>query len=236
MSDDVIDWPTDLLPSSSPGLRYSPHVGGSESPLTRTRKTYGLTAPRWTTKLGFVASRRGGTGVSAAGARLDALLSRMQGGLVLVRLWDFWRPYPAGLRRYHRDLADAEMPFESGEAFSGGEAFVIEAEGEALNEAAVAGVTEMVFAGFETAATPFDVGDYFEVLDRPRIIQSAGVADETGRVTVTFEPAIEADVFEGEANVVRASGVFQLANPDAAAGEGTRGQRPSYSLEFVEFL
>jgi hypothetical protein len=236
MTDEVIDWPTDLLPSSSPGLRYAPHVGGAESPLTRTRKVYGLTAPRWTTKLGFVASRRGGQGVGAAGARIDALLSRIEGGLVLVRLWDFWRPYPVGLQRYHRALAGAELPFTTGETFSGGEAFVIGASGEALSEAAEAGATTIVFAGFETGAAPFDVGDYFQLLARPRIIQSASLADDTGRVAVTFAPPIEADVFEGEATVVRASGVFQLANPDAAAGDGTRGQRPSYALEFVEFL
>jgi hypothetical protein len=73
-----------------------PHVGGQESPLTRTRKTYGLSAPRWVARLTF----RAGHGYDDGGmsdrfgpraddamffaARLDALIAQLKGGLQIV--------------------------------------------------------------------------------------------------------------------------------------------------------
>lgn len=51
-----------------------------------------------------------------------------------------------------------------------------------------------------------------------RITEAAAVADENGRVTVTFEPALRADVAAGVAvEFVRPFGVFRLASTDSPA-------------------
>lgn len=233
----VIDWPEDLLPTSSTGLRWQPHVGGSESPLTRTRKTYGLSAPRWTMNLGFSASRAGGVGVNARGARLDALLSEIDGGQVLVRLWDFHRPYPVGLARYYAPLRDLTWTGTGGETGTEGELFVTGEAPEAMSEPAAAGAREIVFAGFISGEQVFDIGDYFSVLGRPRILQTVGIADADGRAKVRFTPPLESAVFDGAATVIRAPGLFQMTNVDAGAGESSRRQNQAgYSFQFVEYL
>ncbi|AJP72266.1 hypothetical protein [Sphingomonas hengshuiensis] len=234
----VIDWPTDLLPTNSTGLRWQPHVGGSESPLTRTRKTYGLSAPRWTMNLGFSASRFGGEGVSARGPRLDAMLAELDGGQVLVRLWDFHRPYPVGLARYYSGLQRQRWGFSGGEIFTGGEMFTL---GPVFpvptSEAAAQGATTIAFGGFVPGAVAFDIGDYIGLLGRPRIILRAAIAGADGRAVAQFKPPLESAVSAGAAVIERAPGVFQLSNTDAGAGDSSRSQsQAGYSFQFVEWL
>lgn len=234
---EVIDWPVDLVPTSASGLRFDPHVGGSESPFTRTRKVYGLSKPRWRCSIGFTASRFDGAGAQRRGARLDAMVARLNGGLTLVRLWDWHRPYPLGLSDYYSQFAGDTWSFDGGETFGDGELFTIGSEAEPLNQAAAQGATSVIFEGFAGAGvTVFREGDYFGAIDRPRIVTADAVTDEDGAALVSFAPALEAALGAGGTIVTRPTGVFQLENVDAGASASSRRQRASWQFDFVEYL
>ena len=232
----LIEWPADLHPSRV--IFYlRPHVGGSVSPMTRTRKVYGLSAPMWVARLTFNAAWAGGEGPAARGARIDALIADMEGGLNRAMLWDFRRPYPAGLRGYYSQFAGATYPFGGGETFRLGERFFIPAEAEPLNETARAGSFVMSWSGFKPHEKVFNAGDYFGGDGRPHMFMHDGVADADGRVTMRFRPALATDILAGQSITMRPPGKFQLMNEDAGASEALgRQPKSTYTLEFEEDL
>lgn len=92
MSD--LDWPSDIVPF---GVTFylQPHTGGTESPFTRQTKVYGLSAPRWVSRISLRApdsADRWGSGYAEWGERIDAFLASLEGRLNRVRIWDFRRP------------------------------------------------------------------------------------------------------------------------------------------------
>lgn len=231
----ILDWPLDLNPSSA-AFWLNPHTGGSKSPITDTRKTY-RRRPQWMTTIGFTAPRSGGNGSAARGARLDALIADLEGGATLIRLWDFWRPYPFRLRRYYGQFAGETYTFGGGETFTLGERFFIPADAEPTNEAAAAGDETIVFAGFLPGEQVFDAGDYFGGDGRPHMIMApGGVADADGRAEVRFRPPLDADLLPGAAITMRPPGLFALTSKDAGKNDATRTQRASWTLDFEEYL
>lgn len=232
MTPDLL-WPSDLYPSTV-SFYLQAHVGGQESPLTRTTKKYGLSRPRWICKMTFKASWRGGVGTMARGARLDALIAEMQGGLYSVGLWDFRRPFPAGLRRYYSQFAGVRYPFANGETFSLGERFVIPDEAEPTNEPALAGAVTMVFGGFRPGERVFHAGDYLGGDGRGHIILRDADADADGRAQVSFTPPLDLPVGAGSAVTMQPITAFQLTSDDAGDNQSTANGQASYSLEFRE--
>jgi hypothetical protein len=232
MTPDLI-WPSDLHPSTI-SFYLQAHVGGQESPITRTTKKYGLSRPRWICKMTFRASWRGGVGVMARGARLDALIAEMEGGLYSVGLWDFRRPYPAGLHRYYSQFAGVRYPFAEGETFSLGERFIIPAEAEPANEAAPAGAVTMAFAGFRAGERVFHAGDYIGGDGRGHIVLRDADADANGLATVRFKPPLDFAVPAGAAVTMQPITPFQLTADDAGENQSTANGQASYSLEFRE--
>jgi len=230
-----LDWPEDLAPYRV-SFYLQPHVGGSESPITRTRKTYGLSAPRWVCRMSFRGGYDGIDGAEAFGPRLDALIAEMEGGLNRVRLWDFRRPYPNGLRRYYSQFTGETYPFTGGETFDLGEEFVIPAEAEPTNETAAAGATQMTFVGFIPGEIVFRPGDYIGGDGRPHIVTNVSIADGGGRAGVLFRPPLATTLLAGEARTNRASGWFQVTSDDAGENDTDVGGLSGYSLEFREHL
>ncbi|MGN6270860.1 MAG: hypothetical protein ACTHM0_13330 [Sphingomonas sp.] len=229
-------WPDDLRPKTM-SFYLQPHVGGAESPLTRTRKVYGLSGPRWIAKMTFTASWRGGTGTMARGPRLDALIADMEGGLNRVLLWDFRRPYPIGLRRYYAQFTGQRFPFSGGETFSLGERFVIPPEAEPTNLDAAAGASTMTFVGFKPGEAVFDIGDYLGGDGRPHIVRGAAViADDAGVAVVSFRPPLSADVPAGTAVTMQPTAPFRITSEDAGDNASGSNGQASYSLEFTEDL
>lgn len=229
-------WPEGLAPYRV--MHYlQPHVGGAESPITRTRKVYGLSAPRWISRMTFRAGYDGHDGVDAWGGLLDALIMEMQGGLNPIALWDFRRPYPAGLRRYYSQFAGVRYPFSGGEEFTLGERFIIPAEAEPMNEAASAGATAMAFAGFKPGERVFLPGDYIGGDGRQHMVQRPGaIADANGRAVVTIYPPLWADVAAGAAVTMQPTSLFQLVADDAGQNETNVGDATEYTLDFIEKL
>lgn len=231
-----LEWPSDLRPASCT-FYLRPHVGGSQSPLTRTRKVYGLSAPMWVARLTFRAAWAGGDGLMARGARIDALIADMEGGLNRMHLWDFRRPYPAGLRRYYRQFAGERYTFGGGERFSLGEHFVIPAQAEPLNETAQPGATVMIWEGFLPGERVFNTGDYFGGDGRGHMFMHDGIADSNGRVAMRFRPPLSRKLLAGEAITMQPKTRFQLMNEDAGASEAfARQTQSAYTLEFEEDL
>lgn len=234
-----IEWPTDLVPFRA-AFYLRPHVGGVESPLTRTRKTYLLSKPVWVCRLSFRAGWDGIDDEGAMGGRLDSLIVQMQGGFNRVLLWDFRRPFPVGLRRYYSQFAGDTYTFTGGRTFRLGERFVIPAEAEPINEAAVAGATSIVFGGFLAGERTFQTGDYFGGDGRAHIIHTATVADGDGRCTVTFDPPLEIALLVGQAVTMRPTTPFKLTTQsaeDAGANDSdVDADLAEYSLEFMEDL
>lgn len=215
-----------------------PHVGGSESPLTRTRKVYGLSKPRWISRISFRGLSCEYDGVRAADIppQLDSLIIRMAGGLNRIALWDFRRPYPVGLRRYYRRYLGQRYSFTGGETFNLGERFFIPQDAEPVNEEAQRGATSITFIGFEAGEPVFRIGDYFGGDGRMHMIHNHGIAGSDGRVTVSFDPPLEADIGRGRAITMQPTAMFRLDGEDAGQNEETVGEATVYTLSFTEDL
>lgn len=236
MSD--LEWPEDLRPYRA-AFYLRPHVGGAESPLTRTRKTYLLSKPIWVCRLSFRGGFNGASGRRALGGRMDSLIVQMQGGFNRVLLWDFRRPYPVGLRRYYSQFAGETYTFTGGRTFRLGERFFIPAEAEPVNEPAAAGATTIVFGGFLPGERTFQTGDYFGGDGRSHLIHTATLADEDGRVAVTFDPPLERALETGEAVTMQPTTPFKLSTDsaeDAGANDSEVDSAVEYSLDFIEDL
>ncbi|KPF76723.1 hypothetical protein IP68_02165 [Blastomonas sp. AAP25] len=234
-----IEWPRDLSPFRA-SFFLRPHVGGVESPLTRTRKTYLLSKPVWVCRLSFRGGWDGEDGKAALGARMDSLIVQMQGGFNRVLLWDFRRPYPVGLRRYYSQFSGETYTFADGRTFSLGERFFVPAEAEPINELASAGATSIVFGGFLPGERTFQTGDYFGGDGRSHIIHTATVADEDGRTMLTFDPPLQSALGVGQAITMRPTTPFKLST-DSAENAGNNdsdvgSDLVEYQLDFVEDL
>lgn len=205
-----------------------PHTGGQESPLTRTRKVYGLSAPRWLARLTF----RAGHGFEDTGvgpsehevefyaARLDALIAEMEGGLNCVIFPDFRRDAPQHyLTNYH------------GPAI--------------LASNVAAGASELTIQIGEGNIGP-SIGDYIGGDGRPHIVTGfspqialvTSIAPADGRVTIRFKPPLSSPIAAGTVIPVgRVPGRFRLSGgDDSGQNEGEVGALIDYSLEFTEEL
>ena len=227
---DVV-WPEDLTPYRVM-FYLQPHVGGPESPLTRTRKVYGLSAPRWVARLTF---RGGVDGIpvlhspAGFGPRLDALIADLEGGLVKSWFHDFRRARPVRSVTRSGPLV--------------------------LASAASAGATFVAIAGFAPNAVALSVGDYVGGDQpgwdgRPHLVSEAAtraaggtvagagsvMANGSGVAIVGFKPALAAGVGAGTAVTWPVRGRFTLTSEDAGQNESTVGEAADYVLDFVEEL
>ncbi|MGE0178994.1 MAG: hypothetical protein AB7O91_04135 [Sphingomonas sp.] len=91
MSD--FEWPEDMPPAVQ-SFWLQPHTVRSESPFTRQAKIYALSAPRWVTRMTFIAGADGTAGAEGFGPRLDALIATLEGGANRIAIWDFRRAAP----------------------------------------------------------------------------------------------------------------------------------------------
>ena len=221
---DII-WPADLAPYRVM-FYLQPHVGGSESPLTRVRKVYGLSAPRWIARLTF---RGGYDGAprwrdqSGFGPRLDSLIADLEGGLNKAIFHDFRRPFP--LQSQSIMVAPRARAAEKG-------------------------ATSMIVDGFAPGAVAFSAGDYISGDGRPhlfshaRTVAAGGVvtgagtirADATGAAIIGFNPPLSADVAAGTILQWPVTGRFMLTDADAGQNETSVGEVTEYTLDFTEDL
>ena len=230
-----LTWPGGLYPYRA-AFYLQPHVGGAESPLTRTRKTYGLSAPRWVCQLTFRGGYNGYDGIRAFGPILDSFIVQMAGGVNRVALWDFRRPYPVGLSRYYSQFAGGLYTFGLGETFELGEKFYVPSEVEPDNEAADAGAKQMWFTGFQPGERAFNVGDYFGGDGRVHIIHNNSVADGDGRAFIFFDPPLHQAIPAGRAVTVQPTSIFRLSGEDAGENSTEVGGLSEYTLDFIEDL
>lgn len=225
-----LDWPEGLFPYKT--LFYlQPHIGGQESPITRSRKVYGLSAPRWIARLTFRAGhgydRDVGMGPRANdaafyAARLDALIAELQGGLHCIRFHDFRRPRPQSyLSGYYVAGVPPTVAFAS------------------------AGATSIEVYRPHGSIGP-SIGDYIGGDGRPHIVTKVtpgnsvsmmSVAPEAGIITVEFQPPLSAAIDDGTPlEMVKVSARFRLTSEDAGQNEGEVGQPVEYTLDFAEDL
>lgn len=219
-----IPWPEDLAPYRV-AFYLQPHVGGQESPLTRTRKTYGLSAPRWLARLTFRGGCDGEVRLGAAegfGPRLDSLIADLEGGLNIAVFHDWRRPRPA-----FRAVQSA--PTSAGAAI---------------------GATSMVVRGFAPFAPALHLGDYIGGDGRPHIVSAAATiaaggaisgagtiyANAAGEALVGFKPPLSAAVAPAALLAWPVTGRFELASEDAGQNETTVGELTEYTLDFMEKL
>lgn len=218
-------WPADLAPYKV-AFYLQPHVGGQESPITRTRKVYGLSAPRWIARLTF---RGGCDGLpvvgdqSGFGARLDALIADLDGGLNNAVFHDWRRPRPAR---------------------------ALSVTGALLIAAAPAGATSITVTGFAPRSAALSIGDYVGGDGRPHLVSAAAtiaaggvvsgagtlMANATGAVVVGIKPPLCAPIAAGTSLRWPVTGRFQLVGEDAGQNEAEVGQPVEYTLDFVEAL
>ncbi|WP_245892556.1 hypothetical protein [Novosphingobium guangzhouense] len=205
-----------------------PHVGGQESPLTRTRKVYGLSAPRWLARLTF----RAGHGYEEVGvgptendpafygARLDALIAEMDGGLNCVLFHDFRRPRPQHyLTNYHGPAVVAVT--------------------------APIGSSSITLQIGEGNLGP-SIGDYVGGDGRPHIVtgfsptiaRMTSIAPADGLITVRFKPPLSSAIPSGaELPIGKIPARFRLSGgDDSGQNEGEVGSPIEYALEFTEEL
>lgn len=220
-----LTWPADLKPRGV-SFYLQPHVGGTESPISRVRKVYGLSAPRWIARYRFRGGYAGAPSRGDAagfGPRLDSLIADLEGGLTRVRLWDFRRPRP-------RNFTATAAPLT----------FL----------AATKGAQFVVIAGFTAGAATLGAGEYIGGDGRPHIVSlkhtlAAGgivagagtiLADANGRATIGINPPLSADIAAGTPVVWPVTGRFQLVSEDAGDNDVEPGKAVEYTLDFVEDL
>lgn len=218
-------WPADLVPYRVM-FYLQPHVGGQESPFTRTRKVYGLSAPRWIARLTFRGGYAGAPllGDQAGyGARLDGLIADLQGGLNKALFHDFRRPRP--LQAQH-------------------------VAGGLTIDAAAAGATAIMIRGFAPRGRAFSVGDYVPGDGRPHIVSVAAtiaaggivsgagtiLADADGVAVVGINPPLSKAIAAGTIPQWPVRGRFELTTDDAGQNETTVGEASEYVLDFREAL
>lgn len=214
-----IAWPADLAPYRVM-FYLQPHVGGAESPLTRTKKVYGLSAPRWVARYvfrgGYAGAPRFGD-AAGFGPRLDALIADLEGGLNNALLWDWRRPRPL-----QRQLVRTAPTCRE----------------------AAAGDSELTVEGFAPRSIAFSIGDYVGGDGRPHLVRGGAsvsgagsiLADANGVVTISIRPPLSAPIAGGSRLVWPVTGRFQLASEDAGQNDTEVGQAVEYTLDFVEDL
>lgn len=209
-------WPADLAPYRV-AFYLQPHVGGHQSPLTRSAKRYGLGKPMWIARLTFRGGYDGDPMDDAGGfgPRIDAILAEKE-GLGRFLLWDFRRPGSIKPR-----------------AMSG--APVV------LAGNAPQGATLMHVAGFEPGSVAFSVGDYVGGDGRCHIVTGDRViANRSGVAAVSFRPPLEAALVAGSAiPIEHVTSPFILSDDtldDAGQNETEVGQLSEYALSFMEDL
>lgn len=220
-----IAWPADLQPYKV-AFYLQPHVGGQESPITRTRKTYGLSAPRWLARLTFRAGYDDAPRFNDAlgfGARLDGLIADLEGGLNIAVFHDFRRPRPMQPVSVTQTL---------------------------VFDAAPAGATSVTIRGFFPNSVALSVGDYLGGDGRPHLVSHAATiaaggivtgagsipADPAGKAIIGIKPPLSAPIAAGSEVAWPATGRFELASEDAGANETEIGGVTEYALEFREKL
>lgn len=214
-----LPWPADLLPYKVM-FYLQPHVGGTESPFSRTKKTYGLSAPRWIARFTF----RGGYGAAPRigdqegfGPRLDAMIADLEGGLNNALLWDCRRPRPL-----HPQARRAPLTYR----------------------AADVGATDLVVDGFSPGAIAFSIGDYVGGDGRPHLVRGGAavrgggsiMADANGTATISVRPPLSAAIAAGTPLAWPVTGRFKLTSEDGGQNETEVGQPTEYTLDFAEDL
>ncbi len=220
-----IAWPADLAPYRMM-FYLQPHIGGTESPFSRTTKRYGLSAPRWVARMTFRGGYAGAPlrGEAAGfGPRLDSLIADLRGGLNVAVFHDFRRPAPI------RPLfAASTLKFD----------------------AAAAGASSVVIRGFAPYAVALGAGDYVGGDGRPHItslaqtIAAGGVvsgagsimADATGAAIVGVEPHITTAIAANTLVQWPVTGRFELTGEDGGQNETEVGDITEYVLDFTEKL
>lgn len=221
-----LEWPAGLFPYKT-AFYLKPHIGGQESPLTRTKKVYGLSAPQWMARLTFRAGhgydRSVGRGPSATdavfyAARLDALIAELQGGLHCIRFHDFRRPRP---QSYQSTYGGRTVDF------------------------APRGASAITIRGPYGSVGP-SIGDYIGGDGRPHIVtkitpgppgimMSVFPAEEA--LTVEIQPPLSLPIDDGSAlEMVEVTARFRLMSEDAGQNEGEVGVPIEYVLDFAEDL
>ncbi len=201
-------WPIDLRPVSQ-SFYLQPHVGGAESPVTRTRKVYGLSAPRWLTKMTFKHRAWSHGREAEKSARIEALVTEMEGGLNRVRIFDF-----------RRDRSLRPRPIVAATTVA----------------AAAAGATQVVMAGFSPYSIVLLPGDYVGGDGRAHVVIARAVADASGVATVSFRPPLSAAVLAGSAVLDAVTSPFRLVGDTAGMNETAARQTTTFTLEFAEDL
>jgi hypothetical protein len=220
-----IPWPADLVPYRV-AFYLQPHVGGVESPFTRTTKKYGLSAPRWVARLTFRGGYDGIPALRSAGGfgpRLDSLIADLEGGLNIAVFHDFRRPRPA-----RPVMAAQPLTFD----------------------AAAAGAASVTVRGFAPYSVAFSAGDYIGGDGRPHItsianttaaggiISGAGaiMADATGAAVVGIRPHLSSPITARAALQWPVTGRFEMIGEDAGQNETEVGGPVEYVLDFSEKL
>lgn len=218
-------WPADLVPYRVM-FYLQPHVGGQESPFTRTRKVYGLSAPRWIARLTFRGGYNGAPVLHDAagfGPRLDALIADLQGGLNKALFHDFRRPNPIQPQQVARGLTMDATP---------------------------AGATAIALRGFAPRGRALGAGDYIGGDGRPHIVSLAAtiaaggivsgagtvLADAAGVAIVGINPPLSKAIAAGAIPQWPVRGRFELITDDAGQNETTVGEASEYVLDFREAL
>lgn len=197
-------WPATGLTPFGVEFYLQPHTERTVSPFSRQQKTYGLSADLWKARLQVRGGYDGEDGLKAVGPAMDALLARLKGGQHRVGFWDFRRPEWRGM--------------------------ITDGIG---NNAASKGDATMILTGLTPAATVL-AGDYIGGDGRPHIIVEDATVAGDGTATVTFEPALNADMAIDHVVAEKPLGWFRLVSDDAGANAVQVGDAVVYDLEFVE--
>jgi hypothetical protein len=218
-------WSDDLAPFAQ-SFWLQPHVGRSESPFTRQQKIYGLSAPRWVTRLD-IRGGYAGRGLRGKGAAVDGFLAKLEGGIHRAMIYDFRRPWPSV--GYDLLAFDDETGFDDGTGF-------LDNQRTGSNLAAAAGATTMDLEGCAPSSLLMLAGDYLGGDGRPHIATADVWSDIGGRASVDFRPPLSTAVAAGNATFYKVRGRFRLVSDDAGNNPASVDDLQQMSIDLIEDL
>ncbi|MDJ0921037.1 MAG: hypothetical protein QNI84_07905 [Henriciella sp.] len=232
MSGQIEPWPLGLFPVSQT-LHVLPAVARFVSPFTATTQIASRArGERWVCEMSFQRLN-----ARQAGA-MDALLARLQGGAVKVRVPAFRRVRPSGAAEtvLDADQSAPGQPFLDGSYFSDGTGWIFARP--VFVAAAAVGARTLTLTGWIPGGEALAPGDLFE-LQTGRLHMYKGAApvraDETGAVTIAIDPPLREAVAEGQSVALNRAGVtMRLVDPTGAANPTVKPQFSDYSLVFEE--
>ena len=228
-------WPTTIRPASC-SFKIATRTVYGASPLRKARRAFGSVVDQWTAKLSWERLP------PDLWMPLDGMISRVDGPLGTIRMWDAARSHPfgmaAGLNVETAMSLGIGSPFSDGTYFTDGKGW-LDVSAYGFVATSVEAGSEFLSIGGLVPNQPVSLlgGDLFEVGGYLYKAGMTAASDANGFATVTIRPRLRTTVLDGDSVLFAfPTSPFQLADDEQGAFEIVSPMDGSIGLSLVEVL